>query len=431
MRAADQFVTLAHVSASPSSGESGMSDRISASPEVSVRPALGSAARCVSSLAFALAIAACAEPTSTVPLDSPSQQSSVKFWEAGSSVAWNQTARELIAARAVASPIVQARIMTYLSVAQYNAIVAAEEGKDGGDHASVAAASAGASLVVLKSFFPLDGSLLDTRLQSQRGAASWPGARNQDFAAGETIGRGVGGLVVAYAASDNYLLTEPPANPGGPGSWTGTNSIRGLYGTRTFALTSGDQFRPAPPPAFGSQEFNDALDEVRAMTAALTPAQLAIAQLWAPRGPAYLNEVASESIVAHHRTEREAARVLAVANMAGFDVLNACFDAKFAYYLIRPSQVGPGVTLALPLPNHPAYPSGHSCVTSAYATVFAKFFPEDAERFDAMVVEAGLSRNYAGFHYSFDCLAGQELGRKVANYVLSVAPTGHSPIPLD
>jgi hypothetical protein len=26
---------------------------------------------------------------------------------------------------------------------------------------------------------------------------------------------------------------------------------------------------------------------------------------------------------------------------------------------------------------------------------------------------------------------GQELGRNVANYVLSVAPAGHSPIPLD
>jgi hypothetical protein len=31
----------------------------------------------------------------------------------------------------------------------------------------------------------------------------------------------------------------------------------------------------------------------------------------------------------------------------------------------------------------------------------------------------------------FDCIVGQELGRNVANYVLSVAPAGHSPIPLD
>ena len=431
MRATGQFVTLAHMSAPLSSGESGMFRRIGASAEARVRHLTGLAARRVSAIAVAIGMTACSEPTSTVQLDPPSQQSSVKFWEAGSSVAWNQTARELIASRAVASPVVQARIMTYLSVAQYNAVVAAEDEKERGNHASVAAAAAGASLVVLKSFFPLDGSLLDTRLQSQRGAAPWPGAKNKDFDAGETIGRGVGALVLAYAASDNYNLTEPPANPGGPGSWTGTNSIRGLYGTRTFALTSGDQFRPSPPPAFGSQEFNDALDEVRAMTAGLTPAQLAIAQLWAPRGPAYLNEVASEAIVAHHRTEREAARILAVSNMAGFDVLNACFDAKFAYYLIRPSQVGPGVTLALPLPNHPSYPSGHSCITSAYATVFGKFFPEDAERFDAMVTEAGISRNYAGFHYIFDCLAGQELGKNVANYVMSVAPTGHAPIPLD
>ena len=82
-------------------------------------------------------------------------------------------------------------------------------------------------------------------------------------------------------------------------------------------------------------------------------------------------------IVAHHSSEREAARVLAVANMAGFDVLNACFDAKFAYYLIRPSQADPLINLPVGLPNHPSYPSGHSCITSAYATVLASAFPDE------------------------------------------------------
>ena len=80
-------------------------------------------------------------------------------------------------------------------------------------------------------------------------------------------------------------LTTPPLNPGGPGSWTGVNSLRGFYGARTFALTSGDQFRPGPPPAFGSAEFNAALQEIRALSDGLTPTQLAIAQFWAPERP--------------------------------------------------------------------------------------------------------------------------------------------------
>jgi membrane-associated phospholipid phosphatase len=382
-------------------------------------------------LALVAAVSACTEPTTSVVANAPVQQVSAKFWEVGSSVSWNQTARALIVSRAVTAPIAQVRIMTYLSVAQYNAVVAAENEKDGSDHASPAAAAAGASLIVLKSFFPLDVASLDAKILAQRAATPWSGEANKDFAAGETIGRAIGAQVVAYAATDNSNLTTPPVNPGGPGKWIGTNPIRGLYGTRTLALTSGDQFRPPPPPAFGSAEFNAAVAEERAITDALTPAQLAIVQLWAPRGPAFMNQVASDMIVAYHRNEREAARILAVANMAGFDVSNACFDAKFAYYLIRPSQADPLVHLSIPLPNHPSYPSGHSCITSAYATVLGNIFPDETEILQAMVVEAGRSRNYGGLHYVFDCIVGQELGRNVANYVLSVAPAGHSPIPLD
>jgi membrane-associated phospholipid phosphatase len=378
-----------------------------------------------------LSVGACTEPTASRPAATRPQLSSVKFWEVGSSVAWNQTARDLLVVRGAGTPNTQTRIFTYLSVAQYNAIIAADGAKNGGDHPSAAAAAAGASIVVLKSFFPLDGALLDARLAAQRTATQWPGEQNNDFAAGEAIGREIGALVLAYAATDRVGLTTPPVNPGGPGSWTGVNSLRGFYGARTFALTSGDQFRPPPPPAFGSAEFNAALQEIRALSDGLTPTQLAVAQLWAPNGPAYMNGIAVEMIISHHSSEREAARVLAVANMAGFDVLNACFDAKFAYYLIRPSQADPMIDLPVGLPNHPSYPSGHSCITSAYATVLTSAFPDERGRLDAMVVEAGLSRMYGGLHYRFDCEVGQALGRQVADYVMRVTAGGHTAIPLD
>jgi hypothetical protein len=389
------------------------------------------AAKSILAATAVLAAAACSEPTtSPAPVATPSL-AAVKFWEAGSSVAWNQTARELIASRNVAAVASQARILAYLSVAQYNAIVTAEDAKDGGSHASPAAAAAGASLVVLKSFFPLDHGLLDGKLTAQRAAPSWPGEQNKDFAAGEAVGRMVGAAVVTYAATDEVNLHIPRANPGGTGHWTGVNPVRAHYGARTFALTSGDQFRPGPPPAFGSDEYNAALAEVRAWSDNLTPAQLAIAQLWVPRGPAYMNSVAAEMITTHHRSEREAARVLALANMAGFDVLNACFDAKFAYWFIRPSQADPMIKLPVGLPNHPSYPSGHSCITAAYGTVLASVFPEETDRLEGMVVEAGLSRNYGGLHYRFDCEVGQALGRDVAAWVLRTGPNGHGLIPLD
>jgi hypothetical protein len=105
----------------------------------------------------------------------------------------------------------------------------------------VALASGGggrASLIVLKSFFPLDSALLDDKLVAQKAAAPFPGETGKDLAAGESIGRATGVLVVAYAATDSINLTAPPANPGGPGSWTGVNPARGFYGGRTFMLVS-------------------------------------------------------------------------------------------------------------------------------------------------------------------------------------------------
>jgi len=199
--------------------------------------------------ALALALGACSDPTASPPLvPTGPQLSAVKFWEAGSSVAWNRTAREIITARGGGSPGSQSRILTYLSVAQYNAIVAAEDAKERGDHASPAAAAAGASVVVLKSFFPLDGALLDARLLAQRAAPSWPGERNKNFAAGETIGRAIGALVVAYAATDRVNLTTAPANPGGPGSWTGVNSgDRVLWGADVCPHV-GRSVPPGPAP---------------------------------------------------------------------------------------------------------------------------------------------------------------------------------------
>ena len=387
--------------------------------------------RCLASVGFALLISACGDTVATSPRPSGASFSAVKFSEVGSSVAWNQTARDLIVARNLSNPGTEARILTYLSVAQNNAIVAAEDTKDHGNHASPAAAAAGASLVVLKSFFPLDAALLDGKLLAQRAATAWPGEQQKDFAAGEAVGRTIGALVVVYAATDRVGLTPAPANPGGPGNWTGVNTLRGFYGARTFALLSGDQFRPGPPPAFGSAAFNAALAEIRSLSDHLSPAQLAVAQFWNNRGPAYMNSVAVDLITSHHNSEREAARVLALANMAAFDVLNACFDAKLAYYFIRPSQADPQIHLPIGLPNHPSYPSGHSCITASYATVLANAFPDEAGRLDAMVEEAGVSRMYGGLHYRFDCDVGHVLGRQVAEFVLRIAGSGHAAIPLD
>jgi hypothetical protein len=196
-------------------------------------------------------------------------------------------------------------------------------------------------------------------------------------------------------------------------------------------LESPDQFRPDGPPDLGSDEFATALQEIRDLSDGRTADQLALAQFFATRAPTYMNEIADSLIVAYGRTEREAARILALANMAGFDAMLGCWDAKFAFWLARPWEMDPGITTPIGRPNHPSYLSGHSCNTASFATVLADAFPADRAYLESIVVSAGLSRMYGGLHYRFDCEDGQTLGREVAELVLATAPVGHEPIPLD
>ena len=394
--------------------------------------------------AVAALASACADtnagPTAPAIGRSEVAYSAVKFWEAGATVAWNQTARELIAARPATStgPTVQLRILAYLTLAQYNAVVMAEDTKDHGRHASPAAAVGGASVVVLKSFFPdpVDQELIDDKLAEQLAATPWPGEKQKDAASGEAAGRAVGAAVVAYAAADNFNVLPLPPMPVGPSYWYSntsppTPSFRALWGTRPFFLTSADQFRPADPPAFGSPAFLADLAEIRTLSDTRTPEQLAIAQLWAPRAAMYMNEVGAGMIVTHKLKEREAAHVLALANMAAFDAHIGCWDAKFAYWFVRPYQADLAITTPIGKPNHPSYISGHSCNTASYAAVLAHAFPTETALLEGYVTEAGLSRMYGGIHYRFDITAGQQLGRDVAAWAIAHDVVGHEPFPLD
>jgi membrane-associated phospholipid phosphatase len=375
------------------------------------------------------------DATSSIQNSGPPEASAVKFWEAGSSVGWNGAARELILGRPF-SPFFELRVLTYLSLAQYNAIITAENSKTPGTHPSLAGAAAGASVVVLKDFFstPAEAEVIDAHLAAQVAGPVWPGEQHQDFAAGEVIGRAVGAAVIVSAHNDHTGVGPLPAQPVGDGYWINgavpaAPPVIGLFGTRPFTLTSANQFRSLPAPAFGSAAFLTALHEIQNLSATRTSAQLAQAQFWNLRVARYQNEIASDLIVSHRRSEREAAHILALANMAAFDAIVGCWDAKYTYWYIRPSQV-PGqsiaITLPIGLPNHPSYPSGHSCSTAAYSTVLGKVFPDARPQLEANIEAAGLSRMYGGIHYRFDIEAGQLLGRQVAAFVLSTDVTGHN-----
>jgi membrane-associated phospholipid phosphatase len=191
--------------------------------------------------------------------------------------------------------------------------------------------------------------------------------------------------------------------------------------SRPWVMDSASQFRPAPPLAFDSPEFHAALDEVRRVARALTPVQVKLARRWSAADPwAVWNETAANALLRHRVPAADAARVLAVMNVAASDALVACFEAKYHYWTIRPSQVDSAIAIpdSVGLPNFPAFPSGHACSAGAFDAVLGHYLPQERAEFTRIAEEQAMARLYGGVHYRHDNEAGLALGRAVARFVI-------------
>jgi membrane-associated phospholipid phosphatase len=359
---------------------------------------------------------------------------------ATSTLEWEATARGLVAAHPTVSPIAGARIYALLGIAQYGAVVAADddEGSDGGGRALYEArrgAVAGASASTLAFLFPDAAAALESQLVTD--GAAGPGQTHPHFTRGVETGRAMGARMIDWARTDGFSLAwdkKAPADPLG-GGWVGVAGVAPAgfqFPTmRPYYMTSPSQFRPEPPPARTSPEFAAGLEAVRAAALARSAADIASANFWnlsngTVTAVGYWDERAAEYIAAAGMDERTASHIFAVANSAAMDALIGCWDAKYHYMLLRPSMAdasisrSPGVPgFPYGLPNHPSYPSGHSCGSAAAAAVLAAYFPAQAASLSDQVAAAGRSRVLGGIHYPFDVAVGQALGRSVADWTMA------------
>lgn len=391
-------------------------------------------------------LAACSDTSTspTVPLSAPEAAATAGGVGADritAAVRWNLRTREIIGRRGGTSNDA-ARTYALVSVAQYNAVIAAEDAKAASEHPSESGAAAAASAAVLAGLYPAEQDFIAAALASDAEYfRTLPSEKSADFGAGTEVGRAVAAAVLAYGATDGSDAVWTGTVPSGPGYWVPApppaKPSQPLWGAvRPWLMTSGDQFRPAPPPAFGSPAFFEDLAEVRGFSDTRTADQLQIAQFWAGSygagGPAgYFGSLAGELATGHHLDERRAARLLAVLHMAIMDASIGCYEAKYTYWYIRPYQVDPAITTPVGRPNFPSYPSAHSCLSAAAAGALAAFFPSASDDLRAKVEEAGMSRIYGGLHFRFEITAGRELGEAVAALAVRLAPDGHAGIPLD
>ena len=333
---------------------------------------------------------------------------------------WNAEAIVLAGRRALRAPVAN-RAYMLLSVAEARALDALDAlGGDDTDNgvASRAGALGGAAVTVLTYLFPSDQAELEEMLADLRATAP----NTTHFDAAVASGRAAGQRFVDAAKTDGSSAVVVPVIPVGPGFWTPPG---GLVVTpqwpfvRPMLMTSGSEFRPGPPPPFGSPVFVAALQRVRTFSDTRTPEQLAILNFWNDPIPvgshgAHWNQIAVSMILRDHLNDQRAVDVLGRMNLALSDATIACMDAKYTYWYIRPYQADPLITTPLGQPAHPSYPSLHACQGGAAVGVLEHEFPRDETSLEGMLAEMLLSREWAGLHYWFDTETGAAMGRRVA-----------------
>ncbi|HEX6576416.1 MAG TPA: vanadium-dependent haloperoxidase [Gemmatimonadaceae bacterium] len=315
---------------------------------------------------------------------------------------------------------------TLVSVAQYAAIDAARN--RGG--VSTEAAIASASATVLNELIG-DSAARASIARELASDIQRAGTDERAALAGEQLGRDIARAVLKNSPTLNLMGPWNGTIPKGPGMWYSARGIppigAGLGQSRAWLLDSAAQFRPAPPPAFGSPSWNAALEEVQRIAKTRTAEQTRIARNWDSSDPwARWNEFASNALTRHQMSDAESARILALLNVAASDAIIACFEAKYHYWSIRPSQADTTLMLAdsVGLPNFPSYPSGHACSAGAFDAVLGHFFPSEKAEITRIAEEQAMSRLYGGIHYRFDNDAGLNLGRAVARFEIDRERSG-------
>ena len=144
----------------------------------------------------------------------------------------------------------------------------------------------------------------------------------------------------------------------------------------------------------------------------------------------------------------ENARLGALLHVSIGDAILGCFDSKYHFNAWRPRTAIPAAdadgnpvtgaeaswTPLAPSPNHPEYPSGHSCIAGAVAEVVKLHFgtpqvsfawnssvtgtTHDYDSVQQMLREIKNARVHGGMHFRFSNDDGVTLGARTARWVV-------------
>jgi hypothetical protein len=354
-------------------------------------------------------------------------------------------------------------IFAYVAIAVYDSVIAVKGGYepftvgvDAPAGTSAEAAVAAAAHGILVHYLPAQApTILDPAYAAS--LATIPDGQAKTDGVG--LGGGIANLLIAVRAGDGFRapVTYTAPNPPIPGVWLPTaptppiGPYLGLM--RPFSLDSADQFRPHGPPALESKRWARDYNEVKEIGSSTsttrTTEQTLAARFWAEPPVQQAHGSFRRFVLDHHLDVAGAARFMAMISVTYADALIACFDAKYHYAFWRPitairagdtdgnnATVGdPAWSPLLATPNHPEYPSAHSCVTPAGGRVIASFLGTQQIDFTVPSLtglgdrhfadvkdlqdEVGNARIWGGIHYRSAVEDGIAIGKRTVDQVLA------------
>ena len=380
---------------------------------------------------------------------------------------WNRVIRQAVTTPgAHPATVMQVRSYAMVHAAMFDAVNSIDGGHTayltdvpGSKNASIEAAAAQAAHDVLAGLYPSLIAVFDAELET-----SLVGIESYRAQQGIRVGQIVAERMLAARANDGWNVTPPAYSlSNAPGNWQPTPPANAPAGfthypnVTPFAIESGSQFAPAPPPAMTSTEYAQSLNEVKEIGSATsttrTADQTQAARLWAnvntPTNFLFVwNNVAQTVSTDRGISTVDKARLFALINISLHDALQTTFTSKFVHGLWRPvtairraDEDGNADTVADPAwssliaaPPYPSYAGNMAAIGTSQASVLAMFFGRDDIRFShtwdgaggatrsytgfsAMANEQERARVWGGIHFTFDNVAGQSIGRSVGTHV--------------
>jgi hypothetical protein len=327
---------------------------------------------------------------------------------------------------------------------------------------SKAAAAARAAHDVLAALFPAQVTTLDAQLAATLAGIPDGAAK----AGGVAIGAATAAAMIAERTGDGRFgpsivvigdeagewRPTPPANAQDPASWVGR--------VKPFLLPRADLFRSDGPNALTSDAYAADFAEVKSLgalnSATRTADQTDAAFFWQDNGAALWNRIFRTLIADRGLDIVEAARLLAMGDLAAADGAISCWNDKYYWNFWRPISAirgaaddGNPATTADPAwaplfatPAFPDHPSGHGCVSGAIVHTLQAYFGTDKVGFSAFSNNSNTTRSFdrlshalkeivgariwAGIHFRTADVQGTVIGKKVAHWLVkhAFAPVG-------